>query len=191
MIAKGHDFPAVTLVGVVDADVGLNLPDFRAAEKTFQLITQAAGRAGRGETIGEVIIQTMNPNHYSIRHSRTHDYKGFYNEEIAYRIQLGYPPVGRIIKLEIKGVDEARTEEAAKVAQNRIRHLMRGKETVLLGPAPAPISRVRGQYRFQLLLLSQKRDAIRSLAIAGRNAVEEKYGRKCKVLVDVDPVNLM
>jgi len=191
MIAKGHDFPAVTLVGVVDADVGLNLPDFRAAEKTFQLITQAAGRAGRGGTIGEVIIQTMNPNHYSIRHSRTHDYEGFYNEEIAYRIQLGYPPIGRIIKLEIKGADEARTAEAAKIAQDRIRSLMRGKDTVLLGPAPAPISRVRGQYRFQLLLLSQKRDAMRSLAIEGRNAVEEKYGRKCRVIVDVDPVNLM
>ena len=191
MIAKGHDFPAVTLVGVVDADVGLNLPDFRSAEKTFQLITQAAGRAGRGKTIGEVIIQTMNPNHYSIRHSRTHDYEGFYNEEIAYRIQLGYPPIGRIIKIEIKSENEARAAEAAKTAKDRIRHLMRGKETVLLGPAPAPVFRVRNQYRFQLILLSQKREAIRSLALEGRRVVEEKYGRKCRVLVDVDPVNLM
>jgi len=191
MIAKGHDFPAVTLVGVVDADVGLNLPDFRAAEKTFQLLTQAAGRAGRGELGGEVIIQTMNPNHYSVLHSRTHDYLGFYNEEIAYRTQLGYPPIGRIIKIEVKSAQEALAEEAAKTAQNRIRSLMRGKDAVLLGPAAAPISRVRGQYRFHLLLLSQQRDKIRSLAIEGRNAVEEKYGRKCKVIVDVDPVNLM
>jgi primosomal protein N' (replication factor Y) len=171
--------------------VGLNLPDFRAAEKTFQLVTQAAGRAGRGELGGEVIIQTMNPNHYSVRHSRTHDYEGFYNEEIAYRTQLGYPPIGRIIKIEIKSAQESLANEAARTAQNRIRHLMRGKETVLLGPAPAPISRVRGQYRFHLLLLSQQRDKIRSLAIEGRNAVEEKYGRKCRVIVDVDPVNLM
>jgi primosomal protein N' (replication factor Y) len=169
----------------------LNLPDFRAAEKTFQLVTQAAGRAGRGELGGEVVIQTMNPNHYSVRHSMTHDYEGFYNEEIAYRTQLGYPPVGRIIKLEIKSAQESLAGEAAKTAQNRIRSLMRGKDTVLLGPAPAPISRVRGQYRFHLLLLSQQRDKIRSLAIEGRNAVEEKYGRKCKVIVDVDPVNLM
>ena len=191
MIAKGHDFPAVTLVGVVDADVGLNLPDFRAAEKTFQLLTQAAGRAGRGELGGEVIIQTMNPNHYSVLHSKTHDYLGFYNEEIAYRTQLGYPPVGRIIKIEVKSAQEKLAEEGAKTAQNRIRHLMRGKDAVLLGPAPAPISRVRGQYRYHLLLLSQQRDKIRSLAIEGRNAVEEKYGRKCKVIVDVDPVNLM
>jgi primosomal protein N' (replication factor Y) len=191
MIAKGHDFPAVTLVGVVDADVGLNLPDFRSAEKTFQLITQAAGRAGRGDIIGEVIIQTMNPNHYSVQHSKTHDYEGFYNEELSYRVQLGYPPIGRIIKLEIKSADETRAAEAAKTAQNRIRHLMRGKETVLLGPAPAPIFRVRGQYRYQLLLLSQKREKMRSLAAEGKKVVEETYGRKCKVIVDVDPVNLM
>ncbi len=191
MVAKGHDFPAVTLVGVVDADTGLNLPDFRSAEKTFQLITQAAGRAGRGELGGEVIIQTMNPNHYSIRHSRTHDYEGFYNEEIAYRTELHYPPIGRIIKLEIKSVQESHAAEAAKTAQNRIRHLMRGKDTILLGPAPAPISRVRGQYRFHLLLLSQHRDKIKTLAIEGKNAVEEKYGRKCRVIIDVDPVNLM
>ncbi len=191
MIAKGHDFPAVTLVGVVDADVGLNLPDFRSAEKTFQLITQAAGRAGRGEAPGEVLIQTMNASHYSIRHSLTHDYEGFYNEEIQYRTQLGYPPIGRIIKLEVKSPDEDRTEEAARTAQNRIRNLMRGKETVLLGPAPAPIFRVRGQYRYQLLLLSTKRETMRTLAIEGRRAVEEKYGRKCKVIIDVDPVNLM
>lgn len=191
MIAKGHDFPAVTLVGVVDADVGLNFPDFRAAEKTFQLITQAAGRAGRGEAAGEVVIQTLNPAHYSIRHSRTHDYEGFYNEEIAYRMQLGYPPVGRFIKLEVKSPDESRALDAAQVARDRIRSLMRGKETTLLGPAPAPIARVRGQYRFQLLLLSTKREKIRMLAAAGRDAVEEKFGRKCRVIVDVDPVNLM
>jgi len=191
MIAKGHDFPAVTLVGVVDADTGLHLPDFRSAEKTFQLITQAAGRAGRGELGGEVIIQTMNPNHYSIRHSKTHDYEGFYREEIAYRTELRYPPIGRMIKLEIKSVNEARAAEAAKTVQNRIRSLIRGKETMLLGPAPAPISRVRGQYRYHLLLLSKHRDKIRSLATEGRNAVEEKYGRKCRVILDVDPVNLM
>ena len=191
MVAKGHDFPAVTLVGVVDADVGLNLPDFRSAEKTFQLITQAAGRAGRGDAVGEVVIQTLNANHYSIRHSMTHDYDGFYQEEIAYRSQLGYPPVGRIVKLELKSPDEALAREAAKTAQNRIRSLLRGKETVLLGPAPAPIARVRGQYRFQLLLLSTKREAIRRLAADARNIVEEKYGRKVRVIVDVDPVNLM
>lgn len=191
MVAKGHDFPAVTLVGVVDADTGLNLPDFRSSEKTFQLITQAAGRAGRGTLGGEVIIQTMNPNHYSIQHSKTHDYESFYSQEIAYRIELRYPPISRLIKLEIKSVKEEHAAEASKTAQNRIRSLMRGKEVTLLGPAPAPLARVRGQYRFHLLLLSQQRDKIRTLALEGRNAVEEKYGRKCRVSIDVDPVNLM
>jgi primosomal protein N' (replication factor Y) len=204
MVAKGHDFPAVTLVGIVDADVGLNLPDFRSSEKTFQHITQAAGRAGRGDASGEVIIQTMNPKHYSILHSRTHHYEGFYNEEIAYRSQLHYPPIGRIIKLEVKSANEGWAKEAANIARNRIRYLLtnspsakgRGDvnsagDVILLGPAPAPIAKVRGRYRFQLLLLSQKREMLRYLSIEGRNAVEEKYGRKCKVIIDVDPVNLM
>jgi primosomal protein N' (replication factor Y) len=133
----------------------------------------------------------MNPEHYSIRHSMTHDYERFYNEEIVFRKELHYPPFGRIIKLEFKSPKEEQAAEAARTAQNRIRHLMREKDTMLLGPAPAPIFRMRGQYRFQLLLLSQQRDKIRMLALQGRKAVEEKYGRKCKVIVDVDPVNLM
>lgn len=191
MVAKGHDFPAVTLVGVVDADVGMNLPDFRAAEKTFQLITQAAGRAGRGDMAGEVLIQTMNPGHYALQHSRTHDYEGFYNEEIRYRTELGYPPLRRMIKIEVKGSQEKLVLEAAATARNRIRHLLRGKDTTLLGPAPSPVARVRGKYRYQMLLLSPKREAIRTLAVEARKVVEEKYGRKVQVIVDVDPVNLM
>jgi primosomal protein N' (replication factor Y) len=191
MIAKGHDFPAVTLVGAVDADVGLNLPDFRSAEKTFQLITQAAGRAGRGEAAGEVIIQTMNPGHYSLQHSLTHDYDGFYREEIAYRTELGYPPVRRVIKIEVKSVQEKTASDAADTAKNRIRYLLRDKATTLLGPAPSPIARVRGKYRYQMLLLSGKRETLRMLAVEARNAVEEKFKNRVQVIVDVDPVNLM
>jgi primosomal protein N' (replication factor Y) len=191
MIAKGHDFPAVTLVGAVDADVGLNLPDFRSAEKTFQLITQAAGRAGRGAAAGEVIIQTMNPGHYALRHSMTHDYEGFYREEIAYRSELGYPPVRRIIKIEVKSSQEKIAAGAAMTARDRIRFLLKGKETALLGPAPSPIAKVRGKHRYQMLLLSPKRETLHMLAREARKAVEEKYGRKVQVIVDVDPVNLM
>jgi len=191
MIAKGHDFPAVTLVGVVDADVGLNLPDFRSSEKTFQLITQAAGRAGRGDTAGEVIIQTLNPNHYALRHSRTHDYDGFYDEEIRFREELGYPPFGRMIKIEVKAARENLALDAAMTGRDRIRRLLKGKETILLGPAPSPIAKVRGKFRFQMLLLSKRRDLIHSLAIEARKTVEEKFGKKVQVLVDVDPVNLM
>jgi primosomal protein N' (replication factor Y) len=191
MVAKGHDFPSVTLVGVVDADVGLNLPDFRSAEKTFQLITQAAGRAGRGEAGGEVIVQTTNPGHYSLICSKTHDYEGFYEEEIKYRTELGYPPLRRIVKIELRSPMEKTAEDAAKAARDRIRKLMKGTETTVLGPAPAPIARVRGKYRFQLLLISSKREQLRTLATEGRNAVEEKFGRRCQVIVDRDPVNLM
>jgi primosomal protein N' (replication factor Y) len=191
MVAKGHDFPAVTLVGAVDADVGLNLPDFRSAEKTFQLITQAAGRAGRGAVAGEVIIQTMNPGHYAFLHSRTHDYEGFYEEEIRYRADLGYPPFRRMIKIEMKSAQEGAALDAAKTAQEIIRRLMRDEGTSLLGPAPSPVAKVRGKYRHQMLLLSARREIIRTLAQEARKAVEEKYGRKVQVVVDVDPVNLM
>ncbi|HUL01290.1 MAG TPA: primosomal protein N' [Nitrospirota bacterium] len=191
MIAKGHDFPTVTLVGIVDADTGLNLPDFRSAEKTFQLITQAAGRAGRGTLEGKVIIQTMNPNHYSIQHSKTHNYEGFYNEEISNRTELHYPPLSRMIKLEIKSTKENYAAEASKAAQIQIRSHIRGKDTILLGPAPAPISRVRGLYRYHLILLSQHRENMRLLALEGKDTIEQNFGRKCKVTIDVDPVNLM
>lgn len=191
MIAKGHDFPAVTLVGVADADVGLNLPDFRSAEKTFQLITQAAGRAGRGENPGEVIIQTVNPGHYSLRHSVLHDYHSFFEDEVRYRAELGYPPFRRIVKLEFRGAVEKNARDAAHAARDRIRKLMKGKETTLLGPAPAPVAKVRGRHRFQLLLLSTDREQLRTLATAGRDAAEELFGRKCQVIVDVDPANLM
>lgn len=191
MIAKGHDFPSVTLVGIVDADVGLNLPDFRSAEKTFQLLTQAAGRAGRGEAEGEVIIQTINPKHYAIMHSRTHDYKSFYLQEFGYRKELNYPPISRMIKLEFKSLHEPHTTEGAKTAWNRIRSLIKGKGVTVLGPAPAPIARVRSQYRSHILLLSMDREKMRYLALEGKRAVEEKHGRTCKVIIDVDPVNLM
>jgi primosomal protein N' (replication factor Y) len=181
----------VTLVGVVDADVGLNLPDFRSAEKTFQLITQAAGRAGRGEAGGRVVIQTMNPGHYALRHSRTHDYDGFYEEEVRYRTELGYPPFRRLIKIEVKSAREALAIGAAKAARDRVRHLLKEGEASLLGPAPSPIAKVRGKFRYQMLLLSPRRDVIRQLASEARTAVEEQFGRKVQVIVDVDPVNLM
>lgn len=191
MVAKGHDFPAVTLVGVVDADIGLNLPDFRSAEKTFQLITQAAGRAGRGGMPGKVIIQTMNPGHYAMRRSISHDYEGFYEEEISFRSQLGYPPYRRMVKIEVKSAQEKTALDAAKTARDIIRAAITGKEVSVLGPAPAPIARLRGKYRFHVILLSRSREAIRRLASEARAVVEDKYGRRCQVILDVDPVNLM
>ncbi len=191
MVAKGHDFPGVTLVGVVDADIGLNLPDFRSAERTFQLITQAAGRAGRGDRPGQVMIQTMNPGHYAVRHSTTHDYEGFYDEEINYRRELGYPPFRRLVKFEVRSAQEQTASAAARKAFNRMRSMIRGNDPAVLGPAPSPLARVRGRYRFQILLLSERRDLLRRVALEGKSVVENEYGRSCKVVLDVDPVNLM
>ncbi|HAR46502.1 MAG TPA: primosomal protein N' [Nitrospiraceae bacterium] len=191
MVAKGHDFPGVTLVGVVDADIGLNLPDFRSAERTFQLITQAAGRAGRGDRPGQVMIQTMNPGHYAVRHSTTHDYEGFYEEEIQYRRELGYPPFRRLVKFEVRSAQEQIASDAARKAFNRMRTMIRGNDPAVLGPAPSPVARVRGRYRFQILLLSERRDLLRRVALEGKSVVEDEYGRACRVVVDVDPVNLM
>ncbi len=191
MIAKGHDFPSVTLVGIVDADTGLNLPDFRAAEKSFQLITQAAGRAGRGDSEGEVIIQTLNPDHYAVRHSLRHDYEGFYEQEISYRTQLGYPPVGRMVKIETSAPDEKTAKEAIEAAKKRMHGMAKSGEVSLLGPAPSPISSVRGRYRYQILLISRRRGLMRSMAAEGRTAVEEKFGRRVRIIIDVDPGHLM
>ena len=119
MITKGHDFPFITLVGVISADTSLNMPDFRAAERTFQLITQVAGRGGRGDTPGKVIIQTFNPDHYALKHAQNHDYKSFYEEEIDFRKALQYPPFGRIINLRLSSIKkDALIEEAHRSGQD-------------------------------------------------------------------------
>jgi primosomal protein N' (replication factor Y) len=152
MVAKGHDFPGVRLVGIVNADLGLHFPDFRAAERTFQLLTQVSGRAGRAGTPGQVVLQTYAPDHYAIRPVATHDYEHFYAEEIGHRNALGYPPFGRLGLVRLSGEDEARTriETAALADIARSASAPLGGE--VLGPAPAPIARLRGRYRFQLLV---------------------------------------
>ncbi len=152
MVAKGHDFPGVRLVGIVNADLGLHFPDFRAAERTFQLLTQVAGRAGRAGTPGQVVLQTYSPDHYAIRPVARHDYERFYAEEIGHRSALAYPPFGRLGLVRLSGEEEARTRiEAAALAD-----IARSAATALggevLGPAPAPIARLRGRYRFQMLV---------------------------------------
>ncbi|MBI4331698.1 MAG: primosomal protein N' [Chloroflexi bacterium] len=154
MIAKGLDIPAVTLVGIVNADVGLFLPDFRAAERTFQIITQVAGRAGRGPKGGRVIIQTYNPRHYSIVAASGHDYRAFYQKEMGYRREFNYPPFRSLISLSYRHPNEnACKREAERVAGVITAEAGRGFVDVdLLGPAPAPIARKRGRYEWQLLL---------------------------------------
>ncbi len=189
MIAKGHDFPGVTLVGVLMADFSLNFPDFRAAERTFQILIQVSGRAGRGERPGQVIIQTYKPEHYCIQAARDHDIDGFYQQEFAYREALGYPPAGHLILLRFSGIDPKRVEEASHGAKFRLASYDRVQ---ILGPAPAPLSRLKGKYRWHLLLKSPQRNLLRRVA---RKLVSDLPRRVpfsgVQLSLDVDPQNLM
>jgi primosomal protein N' (replication factor Y) (superfamily II helicase) len=186
MIAKGHDFPRVTLVGVVSADVGLGLADFRASERTFQLLTQVAGRAGRGETSGEAIVQTIYPSHYSIRLACRQDYVAFYDHELKYRTAMQYPPRVSVVNAIVR----ARTfsgalDDAARLAQ-RVRE--RAPSLRVLGPAPAPLGRLRGDYRVQLLIKGTNRTAMRAAlqaALAGRAELARR------TIIDVDPLSIL
>lgn len=154
MLAKGLDLPLVTLVGVVLADVGLNLPDFRAAERTFQVLTQVAGRAGRSPLGGGVVLQTFQPEHYAIQAAARHDYEAFYRQELAHRKELGYPPLTRLARLEYRHTDSRRAEEAAQqlAAQIKTWASAEGKQLELVGPAPCFFARLGGAYRWQIVL---------------------------------------
>jgi primosomal protein N' (replication factor Y) len=190
MVTKGHDFPGVTLVGVVLADTGLNWPDFRAAERGFQLLTQVAGRAGRGEQPGRVIIQTYNPDHPAVACAKDHDYLRFVAGELGAREELGYPPFGRLVAVRLEGVDEAAVREVAESLADAARAWMgrTGQSIVLKGPAPAPIARIRGRTRWQLLLKGE-RQAVRALGWHLLRAVRPT--RDVRVHVDVDPMSAL
>jgi primosomal protein N' (replication factor Y) len=186
MIAKGHDFPRVTLVGVISADVGLGLADFRAAERTFQLLTQVAGRAGRGEIQGEAIVQTLYPKHYSIRHACRQDYNAFYHDEIIFRRGMKYPPAVALVNAVVK----ARTREGAmEDAGELVTALRTGGETYrVLGPAPAPLSRLKGEYRAQFFIKGTNRPTMRQalqLVLSSRPEIRRR------TIVDVDPMSVL
>lgn len=188
MIAKGHDFPRVTLVGVVDADIGLGLPDFRAAERSFQLLTQVAGRAGRGEREGEVILQSHWPDHYALRHACEQDYEAFFKTEIEFRRTMAYPPTAALLNLIVRANDAGHAEAEAQAVADRLRALAQRRFRVL-GPARAPLARLRGEHRVQILLKGQ-RTAMRESV---RDALRERYGtvRWPGISVDVDPLSVM
>lgn len=165
MVAKGLDFPNVTLVGVIAADTALNLPDFRASEQTFSLLTQVAGRSGRAEIPGEVIVQTYMPEHYCITAAQKHDYIGFYEQEVAARGVLRYPPFSRVARLLLRGRDEKSVIEAAHAVLDQLQHSPVGaisnRDAVeILGPAPAPLSKIEGKFRWHFLLRSETAEAI-------------------------------
>jgi primosomal protein N' (replication factor Y) (superfamily II helicase) len=188
MIAKGHDFPRVTLVGVISADVGLGLADFRAAERTFQLLTQVAGRAGRGEHTGEAIVQTLYPEHYSIRLACRQDYFAFFEKELKYRLGMRYPPLLAMINVVVRG----RTFDAAiDTATDIVTRLGPATATgafAILGPAPAPLGKLRGEHRVQFFLKGQKRAAMREALRTVLSGMPEVQRR---VSVDVDPLTVL
>ena len=186
MIAKGHDFPQVTLVGVISADVGLGLADFRAAERTFQLLTQVAGRAGRGEIAGEAIVQTIHPAHYSIRHACRQDYRAFYQDEIGYRQSMRYPPVRAMINAVVR----APTLEAALADAADVIGALRwgGEPYKVLGPAPAPLSRLKGEHRAQFFVKGTHRSAMRKALLS---ALEARPDIRRRTTVDVDPMSVL
>ena len=192
MIAKGLDFPQVTLVGVVSADTSLNLPDFRASERTFDLLTQVAGRAGRGDELSEVIIQTYAPTHYAIISASRHDYEGFYEKEITTRRFLGFPPYYKIIKFTFRASKEERARHAAEELAKKMKSL---KGFKVMGPAPSPVIKVRGQFRWNCFLKFrpgpkfQPSPFIKGLGQLRPIVAEFKRGKGAFMIVDVDPIS--
>jgi primosomal protein N' (replication factor Y) len=191
MITKGHDVPGVTLVGVVLADAGLNFPDFRAAERTFQLLAQVAGRAGRGEKPGRVIVQTLQPEHYALQAAALHDYAAFAAAELAARRELGYPPFSRLILLRFEGVDSGKVEALAGIAARTLRERADGRFGVL-GPAPAAIERLRQRHRHHILLRGAQGAVLRQ--VVGAMLPELRAAARAsdtRVIVDVDPQHML
>lgn len=186
MIAKGHDFPLVTLVGVISADVGLAQADFRAAERTFQLLTQVAGRAGRGDRPGEALVQTLYPAHYSIRLACQQDYSAFFEQEIRYRRAMHYPPLVAMVNVVVRGRTAA---DAMAGARELSSHAAAGPHRFsVLGPAPAPLTRLRGEHRAQFFLKGPSRKSMRT-ALRAALAAFPDIARKTSV--DVDPVSVL
>ena len=192
MITKGHHFPNVTLVGVVWPDAGLGMPDYKAGERTFQLLSQVTGRAGRGDKPGRVLIQTHQPEHYSIVAAMRHDYQAFYHQELSFRRQLGFPPFSRLINLGLDAEEEGLVQEAArelfKLAQPEA-----GRHGVqLLGPAPAVLAKLHGRHRWQLLLKGNEFEKLHGFLGRLLQALPPVLrGTKVKLTVDVDPESMV
>lgn len=187
MIAKGHDFPSVTLVGVLNADSPLNLPDFRSSERVFSLFSQVAGRAGRGDRPGRVMIQTFDPGHVTLQHVAGHDYRAFAANELSQRQALGYPPFGHLVNLVFAGNDNQLVCSAADHLASQLSGPEDGFE--LLGPAPCLLSKLRGKNRVQILLKAAHRSVLRSLLDA-LPALRKKLPGGVSLTVDVDPLDM-
>ena len=194
MITKGHDFPQVTLVGVVAADLSLFFPEYHAGERTFQLLSQVAGRAGRGDSPGQVFIQTFHPEHFALTSTQDHDYESFYQAELHSRQLLGYPPFTRLALLTVQGKDAKRVEQAAAGTVRELEQAIKINKwqtyVRTLGPAPAPRSRLKNYYRWHILLKSYGRQPLAQVLQNVRAAFGKKWGSGVALLVDVDPVGM-
>ena len=189
MIAKGLHFPNVTLVGIIHADLSLHIPDFRAGERTFQLLTQVSGRAGRGDVEGEVYVQSFTPFHPAIQYARRHDFAGFFEQEIEFRRELHYPPVSRVALLTLRGRSEDRVKFFADHLRSEIDEL--AKElggTVVAGPAPAPLLRAESFYRYQVMIRTGKMAALSRRLSAKRP--EFQIPNDIRLVIDIDPMTL-
>jgi primosomal protein N' (replication factor Y) len=176
---------------VISVDIGLGLPDFRSAERTFQILTQVAGRAGRGQLPGRVLIQTYYPEHYALRHASGQDYEGFYKEEIRFRSQLSYPPFVVLASILIKHTDQESAIRNANLVRNSLDAANADKACRILGPAPASISRLKNEYRMQILVKSSSRKALRETLEMGLHLAEENGAEMRHIYTEIDPVNLM
>jgi primosomal protein N' (replication factor Y) len=189
MIAKGLHFPNVTLVGIIHADLSLHLPDFRAGERTFQLLTQVAGRAGRGDVEGEVFVQSFTPFHPAIQFARRHDFVGFYEQEIDFRAQLKYPPLSRIALLILKGRNEDKVSFSADHLRRELeRELAAIKDLVLAGPAPAPLARAESLYRYQIMVRTRQMSHLSTRLAALTQTLQ--LPEEVSLTIDIDPVDL-
>jgi primosomal protein N' (replication factor Y) len=195
MVTKGHDLPNVTLVGVINADAALSIPDFRASERAFQLLVQVAGRAGRGDVPGRVLVQTWDPDHPAVALAARHDVAAFLERELADRRELGYPPFTHAALLRVDAVDENDARQACErlARMARATEAVRGGSVLVQGPAPAPIARIRSRWRFRLMLRAARRPELRAAlsvlddAISGGKAAP----RGVRAVIDVDPVQLL
>lgn len=191
MIAKGHDFPNVTLVGVVSVDIGLGLPDLRSAERTFQLLTQVAGRSGRGKKPGRVLIQTYYPDHYALRFAVEQDYDGFYSAEIKFRERLAYPPYFVLAGIMIKHRDAGYAMQNASKLRRALDDANADRQSRVSGPAPASVGRLKNEFRYQLLVRSRSRSVLRNLI---QSAVADAEAQGCDmrtIFIEIDPVSLL
>ena len=196
MITKGHDFPGVTLIGVLCADLSLNWPDFRSGERTFQLLAQVAGRAGRGPYPGKVFIQTYNPDHYIFEYVRRHDYLGFYRQELQFRREFEYPPFTRLVHILIQGNPETGVRDKAQEIGNLL-SLEREKRNLtssltLLGPVPAPISKIKGTVPLADFTERERPpDVASDLRLGPGNRQAFLKGSGVQLILDVDPVDML